>query len=199
MYLLLRANQRLKQNHWDGLLPAHLQELYPSGKELGLILSQKIIRPSLTQCQNNWVLFFVMVIYLENKMERLSSEIKGVSSERSCAISTFVWCKVEEYNGKRWRKQENISILYSLVMTRNSLSLSFSRSFRTQFHWYWIAGQFTYSEFLRVHLSHRMCNQFTFHHQFRIDTGRSKFEQQTDGILHVCGSNEQGTQRSVCH
>ena len=28
-----------------------------------------------------------------------------------------------------------------------------------------------------------MCNQFTFHHQFRIDTGRSKFEQQTDSIF----------------
>ena len=28
--------------------------------------------------------------------------------------------------------------------------------------------------FLQVHLSCRMCNQFTFHHQFRIDTGRTK-------------------------
>ena len=36
---------------------------------------------------------------------------------------------------------------------------------------------------LPVHLSFRMCNQFTFHHQFGIDTGRSKFEQQTDSIL----------------
>ena len=27
---------------------------------------------------------------------------------------------------------------------------------------------------LPVHLSYRMCNQFTFHHQFRIDTWRSK-------------------------
>ena len=35
----------------------------------------------------------------------------------------------------------------------------------------------------------RMCNQFTFHHQFRIDTGRSKFEQQTDSILSACGSH----------
>ena len=61
MYLLLRADQRQKQNHEDVLLPAHLQELYPSGKELGLMLSQKIIRQSLTQCQNNSVLFFVMV------------------------------------------------------------------------------------------------------------------------------------------
>ena len=36
------------------------------------MLSQKIIRQSLTQCQKNWVLFFVMVIYLETMMERLS-------------------------------------------------------------------------------------------------------------------------------
>ena len=33
-----------------------------------------------------------------------------------------------------------------------------------------------------------MCNQFTFHHQFGIDTWRSKFEQQTDSILSACGS-----------
>ena len=51
MYLLLRADQRLKQNHEDVLLPARLHELYLSVKELGLILSQKIIRLSLTQCQ----------------------------------------------------------------------------------------------------------------------------------------------------
>ena len=36
-------------------------------------MSQKIIRPSLTQCRNNWVLFFVTVIYFEEKMERLNS------------------------------------------------------------------------------------------------------------------------------
>ena len=35
------------------LLLAHLQELYLSVKDLGLILSQKLIRVSLTQCQNN--------------------------------------------------------------------------------------------------------------------------------------------------
>ena len=53
MYLLLRADQRLKRNHKDVLLHAHPQELYFSVKDLGLILSQKIIRISLTQCQNN--------------------------------------------------------------------------------------------------------------------------------------------------
>ena len=51
MYLLLRADGRPKQNHKDVLLPAHLQELYPSGKESELILSQKINRPSLAQRQ----------------------------------------------------------------------------------------------------------------------------------------------------
>ena len=34
-----------------------------------------------------------------------------------------------------------------------------------------------------------MCNQFPFHHQFGIDTRRSKFEQQTDSILFACGSH----------
>ena len=47
--------------------------------------------------------------------------------------------------------------------------------------------------FLPVHLSHRMCNQFTLHREFRIDTRRTNFEQKTVGILHFCGSNEQGT------
>ena len=53
MYLLLRADKRLKPNHEDLPLLAHLQELYLSAKDLGLILSQKLIRLSLTQCQDN--------------------------------------------------------------------------------------------------------------------------------------------------
>ena len=43
----------LKQDHEDVLLLAHGQELYIHVKDLGLILSQKLIRLSLTQCQNN--------------------------------------------------------------------------------------------------------------------------------------------------
>ena len=42
-----------KQDHEDVLLPANLQELYLSGKDIGLILSQKSIRLSRTQCQNS--------------------------------------------------------------------------------------------------------------------------------------------------
>ena len=45
--------------------------------------------------------------------------------------------------------------------------------------------------FFEYNLSHRMCNQFTLHREFRIDSGRTNFEQKTDGILHVSGSYEQ--------
>ena len=51
--------------------------------------------------------------------------------------------------------------------------------------------------FFEYTLSHRMCNQFTLHHQFRIDTGRSKCEQSIDSILSACGSYGQGTHRSA--
>ena len=48
---VLQADQRLKQNHKDVLLSAHPQKLFPLEKESGLMLSQKIIRQSITQCQ----------------------------------------------------------------------------------------------------------------------------------------------------
>ena len=73
MYLLLRADQRPKQNHEDLPLLAHLQELYLSVKDVGLILSQELDRISITQCQKDWLLFFVMVDYLGKKMVRLNS------------------------------------------------------------------------------------------------------------------------------
>ena len=51
--VLAFASRSKAKNHKDVLLPAHLQELYLSVKDLGLILSQKIVRLSLTQCQND--------------------------------------------------------------------------------------------------------------------------------------------------
>ena len=87
-------------------------------------------------------------------------------------------------NKKRFR--------YWPIRTSNSLSPSSSRSFRTQSHWSFITVQCIHSErLLRVHLSHRMCNQFEFHHEFRIDTRRTKFEKKTDSILSTCGSHGQ--------
>ena len=49
------------------------------------------------------------------------------------------------------------------------------------------------NNFFECILSYRMCSQFTLHREFRIDTRKTNFEQKTDGILHVWGSNEQGT------
>ena len=81
-------------------------------------------------------------------------ETKRSSSEQIWALSTLVWWYVEEQDGRRRRQQEKISILYWPVRTRNSLSPSSLRSFRTQSHWSYTSGQCINSgQFLRVHLS----------------------------------------------
>ena len=115
--------------------------------------------------------------------------------------------EMEEYNAKRRRKHENISILYSLIRTRNSgqeivyLRALQGHSGRNLIEPSSQDNVINSERFLRVYLSHRMCmcNQFTLHHEFRIDTRMTKIEQKTNGIHHVCGSNEQGTQRSECN
>ena len=66
MHVLLRADQRLKQNHVDVLLLAHPQELYQMGRELGPILNHKIIRSPTVPCRRNWLIFFGIVNYLQN-------------------------------------------------------------------------------------------------------------------------------------
>ena len=53
MYLLLRADQWPKQNHEDVFLSAHLQELYLSVKDLGLILNQELNPIERTQWQKD--------------------------------------------------------------------------------------------------------------------------------------------------
>ena len=190
MQEILQADQRPEQNHKDAILPAHPlgrtwidiepQEYSLSDYSVSKKLINLLRHGSLPWEDDGAIEFWT---------------IKD-SSEPFCAFSTIVWWKVEEQHGKRRRKQEKISILYSSIRTRNSLPPSSPRSFRTQSYWSFTTGQCRDSRrFLQVHLSRWMCNQLTFHHQFRIDTGRSKFEQQTDSILHVCGPYEQGTQQ----
>ena len=97
------------------------------------------------------------------------------SSEQHWVLSILVWWCMEEQDGMRRRQQEKISILYWPVRTRNSSPSSSSRSFRTQSHWSFTAGQCIDSEqFLRVHSSYWRCGQSTLHHKFRIDRGRTK-------------------------
>ena len=86
-----------------------------------------------------------------------------------------------------WQEAEETRKDFNIVLTRQD-------KIRTKLHWSYTSGQCVNSErFLRVHLSHQMCNQFTLHHEFRIDTVRTKFEQKTDSILYGCASYEQNT------
>ena len=104
---------------------------------------------------------------------------KRWSSEPIWVLFIVVWWCVED---RRWRQQRS----------RNYLLPSSSRSFRTQPHWSYTAGHCVNSnQFLRVHLSYRMCSQFTLHHKFRINSGRTKFNQgKQEGILHGRESHE---------
>ena len=101
----------------------------------------------------------------------------------------------------KWQMAEATRKDFNIELTRQDKKFFISellRSFITQSHWSYTAGHCVDSnQFLRVRLSYRMCSQFSLHHKFRIDTGRAKFEQKTDGILHSRGSHEQRTQRSV--
>ena len=49
---ILQVDQRPEQNHKDAILPAHPQELYLIGKELGLMLN-KNIRSPIIECRRN--------------------------------------------------------------------------------------------------------------------------------------------------
>ena len=193
MHVLLRADQRLKQNHKDVFLPAHPQELYLLGEEFGLILIHKNIRSPIFQCRRNWSIFFVMEVYFETMMERLKSgEQKIIFRKILCfvIIGLTKWKSAMAGGGRR--TQDKISVLCWFIRN-NSVPPSSPRSFRTQSYWSFITEQCRDSgRFLPVHVSCRMCNQFTCHHQFRINTGRTNFEQQTDS----CGSYGQRTKGS---
>ena len=104
--------------------------------------------------------------------------IKDYLQGHFCVLSSLVWRKVEEQHGRRRRTQEQISVM-NWFFRNNSVS---PKSFRTQSYWSFITRQCRDSgRFLQVHLSRPMCNQFTFH--------QPNFEQQTDSILSVCGSD----------
>ena len=168
MYLFLRAEQRVKtrrrtfacsstrtipisERSWTDIEPENYSSIaYPVSKQLSTLLRHG----DLLREEDGAIEFWRLKDYLRNDF---------------CAFSTSVCWHVEEYNGKRRRKQENISILSWSVRTRNSLPPSSPMSFRTQSHWSFTTGQCVHSgRFLRVHLSHWMCNQVTFHHKFRI-------------------------------
>ena len=73
MYLLLRVDQRPKQNHEDVLLPAHLQELHLSVKDLGLMwsrLSTLLRHSDLPREEDGAIEFWILKDYLRNHFEQ---------------------------------------------------------------------------------------------------------------------------------
>ena len=138
-----------------------------------------------------------MEVYLETMMERLNSgELKDYLQDH------FVFC--HHWSDEKWKSSmagggghkkifqyctdSSGTILYLRALQGHSGRNLIDPSLQD--------NVVIPERFLQVHLSCRMCNQFTFHHQFRIDTGRTKFEQQTDSILSACGSYGQRTQGS---
>ena len=71
--LVLRADQRPKQNHKDEILPALPEGPYLLGKEFGPMLNQENIQSRIMKCRRNQFIFFVMEVYIEKTMERLNS------------------------------------------------------------------------------------------------------------------------------
>ena len=189
MYLLLRADQRLKHNHEDVLLPAHLQELFPSEKELGLELCQIIIRLSLTQCQNNWALFFVVVIDLEKKMERSNSGDYKIIFWTICLMTSGrAQCGGNKKRFQYFTDPSGKEILYLRALQghsgRNFIDPALQDNVSTPNNFF----ENIYHIGCAINL-HSIMNS-------GLILERTKFERKTDGIFHVCGSYEQRTQRS---
>ena len=113
MYLLLRADQRLKQNHKDVFLPAHPQKLYLLVKELGLIEQEEYSLPDYSVSKK--LINLLRHGCLPREDDGAIEFWRSVSSERSCAISSLVWWCMEEYNGKRRRQQAKY---LNIVLTR---------------------------------------------------------------------------------
>ena len=171
--VILHADQRPKQNHKTRLCQ-HIHKNYTCGeKNLDWCWTRTIFALQLSSVEEtdpssssrkspSWQRWSDRI--LENKRS---------SSESFHVLSSLVWRKMEEQHGRRRRTKAKISVLF-WFFRNNSVPPSSPRSFRTQSYWSFITGQCHYSErFLPIHLSCRMCNQFTFHHQFRIDTGRT--------------------------
>ena len=179
MYFLLQADQRLKQNQEDLPLFAHLQEPYLFVKEYGLILNQELNPIKRTLSQKDRTLFFGMDNYLQKKMEfwRLKDDLRN-KFEHSQYWSQEMWkSKMAGGGGNKKRFQHctdssGQEILYLRALQGHSGRNPIDPT---------LQDNALIPEFLRVHLSYWMCNQFTLHHKFRIDSGgqNSSRERQT--------------------
>ena len=191
------------KTHKDVLLPAHLQELYPSGKESGLILSQKIIRQSHYRVSKP---LSTLLRHGHHTSRRWWSdwivEIKRLSSERFwCNLSASVWWKCGRV---KWQEAEATRKDFNIVLISSGQEILFLRALQGH------SGRNLIDPSLQdnvlipndffEYIYHIGCAIY-FHSIMNsgLIPERTKFEQKTDGGLHVRGSYEQGTQRSGCN
>ena len=188
MRVILQADQRPKQNHKDEILPAHPEELYLLGKEFGPMLNQENIQSPIMKCRRNWFIFFVMEVYLEKMMERLNS---GESKTIFRNISCIVIIGLTTSGRKAWQEEEETRKDTSIVLIHQEQSctselfkaiqdaVSLILLYRTML----LFRAISFNTFVMSDVQ-SFCIPSSIRDWYRV----SKFEQQTDSILHVCGA-----------
>ena len=181
--MIFQADQKQKQNHRNEILPAHPQEQYLLGIELGLMSNHENNRYPISQHAR-----------IQRKDDG-AIEFWRIKDNLQKHISCIVIIGLTTSGRKAWQEEETRKDFSTdLILQEQFCTSELFEDIEDAILLILLYRIMSHSgRFLQVHLSRRMCDQFTFHHQFRIDTRRTKFEQNTDGILHVCGSNEQGT------
>ena len=119
MRVILQTDQRPEQNHKDEILPAHPQELYLLGKELGPMLNQVNIQSPIMKYRRNWFIFFVMEVYPDKTMERLNSgESKTIFRNISCIVIIGLTT-----NGRTaWQEEEETRKVTSIALIHQEQS-----------------------------------------------------------------------------
>ena len=117
---------KMEENNRDVLLPAYPQELYPSVNESWLMLSQKFILQSITQCQKKTEdSLFVMVTHVEKTMDYNS----GISSK--ILNDPKHW---SDENGRaQWQKAQETSKDFNIVLIHHDKKFFYLRALQS--HW----------------------------------------------------------------
>ena len=189
------CRSKAKVKPQNEIMPADPQELYLLGKELGPMLNQENIQSPILKCRRNILLFFrhgslprdndgaIEFWGLKDHLQNHFVHSQHWSDEK--------WKSTMAKGGgnkKRFQYCTDPSgeILYLRALQGHSGRNLIDSSLQD--------NVIIPNGFFESILSRAMCNQFTFHHKFRIDTRSTKFEQQTDSVLFACRSYGQRTQ-----
>ena len=174
-HVLLQADQRPKQNHKDVLLPAHPQKLYLLGKELGPILNRKSIRSKIIQCQKK-----LINLLRHGSLPREDDGAIEFWRIKDNLQDHFVFC--HHWSDEKWKSimarggnkdrfqyctdDSGIIIYFRALQGHSGRNLDPS-----------LQDTVLIPDDFFKYIYHVGCAiNFTFHHQFGIDTWRSKFD-----------------------